>query len=287
MKSMHEPRRERVRLGGLSHTLYHWDQSSDTTILFLHGFLDVGLGWSFVVESIADRGWNCVALEWRGHGESEHIGAGGYYHFIDYVRDLEDCVRHLNSDRLFVVGHSMGAMALTLWLGSTEQSVAGTILVEALGPIPLGDDDGVARIQTWLKQLNQISASRSFSSIERVSDRLRRVYPTVSSQRVERIARWATQRDAQGYTWRYDPLHKTTSPLPISESQAISLWKRVPEPLLWIGGASSPWRGARLDWWLGLRPNLKQEHLPTAGHMLQYESPIELGKRIALFVEQT
>ena len=100
-------------IGGLDHTLYHWDQHSDTTVLFLHGFLDVGLGFTFVVDSLKDTGWNFIALDWRGHGRSAWISSGGYYHFIDYVRDLEDCVRQITTKHLYVVGHSMGAMALT------------------------------------------------------------------------------------------------------------------------------------------------------------------------------
>ena len=132
-----KPTRRTISLSGLEHTLYAWEQGSDTTLLFLHGFLDVGEGFSFIVESLKDTGWNCLALDWRGHGRSSWIGEGGYYHFIDYVRDLEECVQKLNLSNLYVVGHSMGAMALTLWLGATKRSVKGAVLLEALGPIPV------------------------------------------------------------------------------------------------------------------------------------------------------
>ena len=35
--------------------------------------------------------------------------------------------------------------------------------------------------------------------------------------------------------------------------------------MLWIGGEESPWKGERLDWWLGLRPDLRRQRLPNAG----------------------
>ncbi len=273
-------------LGGLEHTLYHWDQGSETTLLFLHGFLDVGLGFPFVIDALKETGWNCVALDWRGHGRSEWVPSGGYYHFIDYVRDLEDCVEQLEANALYIVGHSMGAMALTAWLGVTRQRVAGAVLLEALGPMPKTPDEGVGRVVKWLDDVKRVAQPRYFESVSLVVEKLRRLYHKVPLSRVERIAQWATVTDEHGIRWRYDPLHRTQSPIPIPESLALSLWRSIEVPLLWIGGAESPWSGERLEWWLSQRPTLRRQRLPNAGHMLQYEKPIEIGQCIRSFIDQ-
>jgi pimeloyl-ACP methyl ester carboxylesterase len=273
-------------IGGLEHTLYHWDQGSDTTVLFLHGFLDVGLGFTFVVESLKDTGWNFIALDWRGHGGSAWIPSGGYYHFIDYVRDLEDCVRQIVTEDLYVVGHSMGAMALTAWLGVTKQRVAGAILLEALGPMPEMPDHGVGRIAKWLADVGLVGQSRYFEQESAIVEKLSKLYRKVPLDRVQAIAKWATVTDQDGIRWRYDPLHRTQSPIPIPESLALRLWTSIRIPMLWIGGADSPWAGDRLEWWLGQRPNLRRQRLPNAGHMLQYERPVQVGQCIQSFIEQ-
>ena len=286
MRRVEPPIREFVTLGGLQHVLHRWHQKSDVTVLFLHGFLDVGQGWSFVVEAMYEKGWNFVALDWRGHGHSEWVASGGYYHFIDYVRDLEDCVEHLGTGNLFIVGHSMGAMALTAWLGSTSLKPSGCVLVEALGPMPEQADSGLGRVRTWLDQLKAVKPSRIFDDIHDVAKKLAKIYLNVPKDRVAQIALWATKPAENGVTWRYDPLHRTQSPIPIPEALAIAMWERIEVPLLWLGGAKSPWRGPRLDWWLQHRPNLCSEVLPNGAHMLQYEEPWAVGQFISGFVER-
>ena len=279
------PKRESVVLGGLRHTLYRWDQQSDHTVLFLHGFLDVGLGWSFVIDSMLDTGWNFVALDWRGHGDSAWLPSGGYYHFIDYVRDLEDCVLHLGTGNLFIVGHSMGAMALTAWLGVTRQKPRGCVLLEALGPMPEQMDGGLGRVRNWLQQLQNLRSSRVFPNLDAVRKKLRAVYPSVPVERVDHIAQWATKPQDGGLTWRYDPLHRTQSPIPIPEGLALAMWENVSVPLLWLGGENSPWQGERLTWWLQHRPDLCSDILPDGSHMLQYELPRAVGQSISGFIE--
>src|SRR5258706_3132064 len=78
--------RERlVHANGLEHHVLEWNMGGAPTIVCCHGFLD--LGWSFVwlAEELAAAGFRVVAFDWRGHGESEHVGRGGYYHFADYI----------------------------------------------------------------------------------------------------------------------------------------------------------------------------------------------------------
>ena len=281
-----EPTQRTISLSGLEHMLYEWDQGSDTTILFLHGFLDVGQGFSFIVESLKDTKWNCLALDWRGHGRSSWIGEGGYYHFIDYVRDLEECVQKLNLSNLYVVGHSMGAMALTLWLGATKRRVKGAVLLEALGPIPVSAEGAQARVGQWLKDLEMVRSPRYHSELDTVVKKLQRLYTRVPVERIKQIAQWAVIEEEKGMRWRYDPLHRTRAPIPVPENLAIKLWQSIRVPLLWIGGEESPWRGERLEWWLGLRPDLRRQRLPNAGHMLQYEEPEQTGYCIRSFIEK-
>ena len=281
-----EPKRRKISLSGLEHTLYAWDQGSDTTILFLHGFLDVGQGFSFIVEALKDSTWNFLALDWRGHGRSSWVGGGGYYHFIDYVRDLEECVRKLNVSNLYVVGHSMGAMALTLWLGATQYPVKGAILLEALGPIPLSSEAAQSRVGQWLSDVNLITKPRHYPDLDTVVKKLQRLYTRVPIERIKQIAKWAVIEEEEGIRWRYDPLHRTRSPIPVPESLAVKLWQSICTPMLWIGGEESPWKGERLDWWLGLRPDLRRQRLPNAGHMLQYEEPEQTGYCIRSFIEK-
>ena len=281
------PRLEFVDTNGFKQALHRWDQGSNVTVLFLHGFLDVGLGWSFVVEEMRHTGWNFAALDWRGHGHSDWVNTGGYYHFIDYVRDLENCVSALTTEKLFIVGHSMGAMALTGWLGSTTKKPDGCLLLEALGPMPEQLDGGLTRVRTWLRQLKNLKPLRVYADATVVREKLSNLYQVVPEHRIERIAGWATKSVEGGLTWRYDPLHRTQSPIPIPEDLASAMWESIDIPLLWVGGEKSSWKGERLEKWLQRRPNLDREILPEGAHMLQYECPRAVGQSVSGFIERT
>src|SRR5512135_2377993 len=92
--------------------LIEWG-AGDRVVLLLHGFLEHARVWDWVAPRLAAAGYHVYALDWRGHGDSQWVGAGGYYHFIDYVADLGAVVRQL-PERVALVAHSMGDGAAVL-----------------------------------------------------------------------------------------------------------------------------------------------------------------------------
>ena len=139
-----------LNISGLRYHLNEWDGGGARPYSF--GFLDLGQNWSFVVEAFGDTSLHLVAPDWRGHGDSDWIGPGGYYHFPDYVRDLEQIVHQVRRQKLVVVGHSMGAMVATLWAGTRSDALDGLVLVDGTGPMPVSAQDYPMRFQRWLEQ---------------------------------------------------------------------------------------------------------------------------------------
>src|SRR5450432_717513 len=93
---------------GLTYHLLEWEHrsSSAPTFVLVHGFTDLAFGWIEVAERLAAHG-HVIAPDLRGHGDSDWIGPGGYYHFMDYVADLDDVIGQLARARVVLVGHSM------------------------------------------------------------------------------------------------------------------------------------------------------------------------------------
>src|SRR5262245_7037118 len=101
----------RLRLGtGLHYNVHEWDNGGDHTVLLIHGFLDFAFGFTPLVEAGLDGRYHIIAPDLRGHGDSDRVGDGGYYHFADYVADIHDLVEQKARGRLSIVGHSMGGM---------------------------------------------------------------------------------------------------------------------------------------------------------------------------------
>src|SRR5690242_11085102 len=79
---------------GLSYHLLEWGEG-DHTVVLIHGFLDNAWGWQPMVDAGLAAGLHVVAPDMRGHGDSDWIGPGGYYHFADYLADLHELIDHI------------------------------------------------------------------------------------------------------------------------------------------------------------------------------------------------
>ena len=285
-------RHDYVEASGLRHHLAVWDGGGDTTVLFLHGYLDAAFNWTFLVEALAaPHDLHLVALDWRGHGDSEWVPPGGYYHFPDYVRDLEQIAAHVRRRRLIVVAHSMGAMVATLWLGARPDAADGLVLLEGLGPPELPMDKYPERFALWLDQTAPFDPDRfqrPMADIEHVIGRLRRANPRLEPAMAARLAEGVSIRGEDGrYRWKYDPLHRTRSPHPLLRAVARPFLDRINVPVAWIGGAESPWLGAVVDDWLSSRPEIRRIVLSGAGHMVQNDVPEALARELIGFIELT
>ncbi|MFN3198704.1 MAG: alpha/beta fold hydrolase [Bradymonadia bacterium] len=303
-------RRISLMASGLRLSALEWspEGTPDRTVLLLHGYLDMAWSWRFCVEALhaahpESRRWRIVALDWRGHGESEWIGPGGYYHFMDYVRDLEQVTYGLvGGDAgwgpLVVVGHSMGAGVASLWAGTRPERLDGLVLVEGIGVPPSSPDDAPERTRRWLSQtapFDGVRFTRPMADIHEAAKRLCRFDPLLPEARALILAEHATTLmsgsafEGQGgeevqLRWRYDPLHRTRSPLPVLPAVADAFARQIEAPALWIGGAESPWSEAAVASRLDNIPGLKRTTLSGAGHMVQHHVPEDLAREIAMFI---
>ena len=276
-------------VSGLRYHLDVWDGGGTTTVLLLHGFLDLGRTWTSMVEALPEGcDWHLVAPDWRGHGQTDWVGAGGYYHFADYVRDVEQVVKAVRRERLVVVGHSLGGGAAVLWCGTRTDEPDGAVLVDWPGPVPIDASHYPDVMGAFLDQtapFDPARYSRPMRDLEHAATRLQRINPRLSDAWVERYARWATRRDAEGtLRWRYDPLHRTRAPVPMPTEVAATFFARVACPMTWIGGAESLVLGDRLEALLDTRPEVSRVLLPRAGHMVQNDRPEALAHELLAFV---
>jgi len=94
--------------------------------LCLHGLVDRIEIWDRIAGPLAERG-RVACLDQRGHGESE--APAGPYRREDLAGDVSAVIRALGSEKVVLVGHSMGGIiSMTTALEHPDQ-VAGLVLI--------------------------------------------------------------------------------------------------------------------------------------------------------------
>ncbi|HVM97161.1 MAG TPA: alpha/beta hydrolase [Candidatus Acidoferrales bacterium] len=266
--------------------LLEWG-SGDHTVLLLHGFLEHAHAWDFVAPLLANAGFHVFALDWRGHGDSQWIGAGGYYHFIDYVADLADLVPQLG-ESVALVAHSMGGGAAILYAGARPQRVRSLVSVEGLGMPDFDATSILDRVTGWLDDLQRVARREpQVVDLEAAVTRYRQRFPRFSAAAARHIVEHNTRVVDGRRFWKFDPLHQTRAPLPTPVAYARAFWARVACPALYIDGSESFLRLPKADLEERLAA-LRAERVTLAdtAHHPHIEQPEVLAERLREFLSR-
>jgi pimeloyl-ACP methyl ester carboxylesterase len=288
------PVSRRVSLStGLRYHFLEWggdDQQIDHTVVLVHGFLDLSWTWEAVVAAGLAGKYHVVAPDLRGHGDSDRVGPGGYYHFMDYLADLEDFIAKVGRGRVSLVGHSMGGSVSAYFTGVYPQRISKLALLEGLGP-PDNDWSGWPdRLSAWIsawKRQSERGSSKRYATIEEAAARLRATDPKLGPELALRLAEVSTVRTPDGrFQFKHDPLHLTPAPSLFMVDGATTLWRRIACETLLIDGQDSEFRYSPED---ATRrraaiPNARHVELAEAGHMMQRHQPALLAQILDEFL---
>jgi pimeloyl-ACP methyl ester carboxylesterase len=237
------PRSLRLALStGLNYHALEWDGPGETTFVLVHGFSDLGWAWAPVASRLAAHA-HVVAPDLRGHGDSDWIGAGGYYHFLDYIADLDDVIAQTARRHVVLVGHSMGGMICGYYAGTRPERLAALCVIEGLGPPDLEGVEGPARTSLWLDAWKTAMPRRGhtkpLASYAEAAARLRKNDPRLDEETALFLAEAGTRAHPDGLRWKHDPLHYTSGPYPFRVAVAAKYWARVSSPVLVVDGEAS------------------------------------------------
>ena len=287
---MSAPRHTIVDSQGLPIHCLEWGDSAGEPLMLVHGYLDLAESWRAFVAALAIRQSNLwvIAPDCRGHGDSGWIGAGGYYHFSDYVFDLDCIVQAHRIDSFTLIGHSMGGTISLLYAGTFPERVKKLVLIEGIGPVGMTFSDAPLRMEKWISELHERGRRhfREYTSLAAGASQLRQTNPRLSENTALEIARAAMKQNDRGkWIWKFDPLHRTAAPQPFYTAQALEFLRRIQCPVLLIDGEESR-QTRRTD---------KQERydaiahhqritISRAGHMVHQDNPEQLADVVGDFI---
>jgi pimeloyl-ACP methyl ester carboxylesterase len=257
--------------------------------------MDAAASFDRVAPQLAQSGLRVIAPDMRGFGESDRVGAGGYYHFPDYVADLDALTRAIAPETFFVIGHSMGGTIATYFASARQERVAKLALLEGVGPPDGNDDLFPLRMKKWLDDLRDPrfapnAAMSDEDALRRLTAVHARVPREVLATRIEHLAKrtglssGVSGAEADGtLTWRFDPLHRTTSPAPFFANAYRAFAKTITCPVLYVTGGVLGWRVEDEAERVASFANVTQRDIPEAGHMMHWTEPRALGELLVEF----
>jgi pimeloyl-ACP methyl ester carboxylesterase len=283
------PRIERLSIRGLQHRLTWWGERTDTPVVLLHGFMDCGATWQFLVDCLPES-WSCVAPDWRGFGDT--AWASGGYWFPDYFADLEALLAVLvPRGPARVVAHSMGGNIAGMYAGVRPQRLAWLVSLDATGLPRAHAAQAPERYAQWLDELNRPPQGTDYRSLEHLVSSLRMRNPRLTAERAEFIARaWASETPSAtgGVGMRFDPRHRIVNPVLYRRDEAEACWARMQIPMLLLRAGLSEFRdrlGADGDD-ERVRAHYRNLHivnLPNVGHSMHHEDPQTVARHIVDF----
>jgi pimeloyl-ACP methyl ester carboxylesterase len=271
-----------VTLPGVNHLLFDvrglklhaLDRGAGPPCLLLHGWLDHAHSFDTLAPLLPGR---TVALDFRGHGDSQWVGAGGFYHFLEYVADLDEVLEQLSpQEPVRIVGHSMGAAAGLVYASARPGRVSHLTLIDAV-PLSISTDEVPARLSSYLTDLRKTGRNRRrVASFEDAAMRLRRNNASLSEPAARLLAEHGISPDPEqenALAWKWDPLLRAHSPLPVTEEQIQLICARAEAPMLAIRGergmlADEAELRARFP-----RLRLEVQTVPGTGHHVHLDAP--------------
>ena len=300
MTTAYEPRRpatqRRITRRGIAHHLTVWGDidSRDAPLLWMmHGFMDVGASFQFVVDAM-DDGRCVIAPDWRGFGQSVSPLHTDCYWFPDYVADLDSLLDAVSPDRpVDLLGHSMGGNVVMSYAGVRPGRIRKLINLEGFGLPDAKPADAPGRLAKWLDEMRSPMALKPYANREAVAQRMMANNPRLAPDRALWLAgHWAAPAANGQWQLQADAAHRRINPVPYRANEVMATWARISAPLLWVQGDDTQvdrhWAGrysqAEFDARLAVVPNVQRVKLANSGHMLHHDQPEALARHIDAFL---
>lgn len=255
---------DRIEVNGvrLAYSLY----GRGAGVVFLHGWMCNRTFWQRQCRELAGRDFRCLAVDFRGHGNSD-APAGGYS-IRQLAADVSALMAALNFGPAVIVGHSMGGMVAQHFCLERPEQTAALVLVATIA----SDSE------------DRLISKRIFSDATRMG------FPRAFDRHFDAWFAPGTPRTVRG--WIKNQMRSTPDEMGLELVGAYSRFDltgrlgEIRRPTLVIGTRSDdsapPGQSRRLA---ELIPGARLALIEDCGHFPMLEKPEELSRSLLPFLE--
>ena len=203
-----------------------WGGEDLPPMALLHGMRDSARSWDVFASSMSSE-YRVLALDSRGHGDSDWAGSGEYT-FRDHVSDVGTLFDALKLDDAILVGHSAGGRYAWAYAVENPDRVRALVVVD-IDPDPQNP-------QTARDFADIAEEPDSWDTLEELVERLRerQIYTGEVALRAQAEA-VSKLTDEGKYVWKADIRIVTEYERP----DLWNYWRRIECPVLLVRGRQS------------------------------------------------
>ncbi|WP_350581373.1 alpha/beta fold hydrolase [Pseudomonas sp. HY2-MNA-CIBAN-0224] len=203
-------------------------------VIALHGWLDNANSFARLAPKLS--GLRIVAVDFAGHGHSDHRPRGAGYALADYAFDVLCVAEQLGWKQFALLGHSLGAIVSVIIAGSFPERVTRLALIDGIVLRSGPDIDAAENMGKALEaQLAHGHKRKSVHpTLERAIEARMKGMVAVSREAAELLAQRGLMPVPGGYSWRSDSRLTLPSPLRLTDAQAMSFVRRVTCPTILV-----------------------------------------------------
>jgi non-heme chloroperoxidase len=233
-------------------------------VVLLHGGGQTRHAWGGTTRVLATQGFFAVAVDLRGHGESDWARDGDYG--VDaHAADLRAIVAALGR-RAMLVGASLGGLTALVAAGEEPRLAAPAVVL--VDVTPRIDPGGRERIMEFMR-----AHPEGFASVEEAADAVSAFLPhRPRPADVSGLAKNLRRDDDGRYRWHWDPALMQARKLGaeiLNPERLENAARRITAPTLLVrGGKSEIVNPENVKAFLEVMPHAEYVDVPEARHMV-------------------
>ena len=253
-----------------------WGNPEKPPLLLVHGGRDHARSWDWTAEALRDD-WHVIALDHRGHGDSEWVSDGNYQ-ASDMVYDVAQLVHQLDLAPVTIVSHSLGGNVCLRYAGIYPELVRKLVAIEGLGPSPamlakMAAKPYAERVREWIEKKRSSAARtpRKYATIEDALARMQEENTYLTAEQARHLTIHGANRNEDGtFSWKFDP-HLNNWPIETGYEEMKSVWEAISCPTLLLYGANSWASNPEQDGRLEFFRTASVIEFENAGHWLHHD----------------
>lgn len=269
-----EPRQRFVRSQRLRIAYWDWGNEEAPPLLLVHGGRDHARSWDDVAEALR-HDYHVVALDLRGHGDSEW-STGGSYGLPDHALDVVRVIEEVGTPAR-VVGHSYGGSVCLVAAGTYPEHFDALAVIEGTHSLNPRNEDGMGPrwLRRWGDRVRGFEGHTApvYPDLAAAAERVQAANPRLSPELSRHLAEWAAKPVEGGFTWKYDLWLNARTSMEVRREELPRFWAAVECPVLLLFAADSQQPAAQRHDAEQFFRDARSVTIQNAGHWAHHDQP--------------